>query len=1030
MDSRHGFQRFARFGLLAALALALSTPAVRAAGGPKGNSGGAKRPAFSLARTPEERRSLFEAWKKQHQQAPGATAGMSAEAVAGGSIPYVGRASMVINDAGTVLYTKNFLGSNATCDPDIESQTSWVPGTAFAAGTAVRPTAGSTQPNGFRGFNFLATAGTSGGTEPVWPQTLGATVTDNTITWTAIGFAPSDFVGCTPMQLISRASGGTETVIAQEGSTLADGSQVAGWAEFMAMNDSGVAAFRAGLAGYIFNDGNEDEGESGIITAGPGAGAVTRIAATNTTIGGRGVCGFSAMVAINNAGQVVFDTYPTDATAPPRCDENDHGIVRFTPGGTGNQLLVEQGSAIGTPAATVIGFGLDDNTGGLCTFSSCHYDNIDGFINASGHVPVVLNLSDGTQGVFILTGPGAATQVVRLPAGSIGPRVAINDGDQVVYRATTGGVSRLFRFTPPATIVTLLSVGDLLGGSAVSSIDAFADINNLGNVVFSAETGAGDTFGFWDGAAAVVTTAATETLASEMITVNDSNQVAYVTGNEAPEQTDEASEQHQTGGIFTWTKAGGSVKAIQVGDVISADTVTSIYAEHTSFARRQFNQLGCLAAVYMVLDDDPDLDCSEGGVGFCSPAVQKGGLLFLSCAGVCPVVTVAPATLPAGTTGTPYSQQLTASGGQAPYTFTTTVGSPPPGLLLSAGGLLSGTPTTTGTFNFTVTATDANACLGTRAYSVFIGSPTQVTVLLSPSSRTIVVGTNGSLSVTINIAQGTNTIVTLTSGNPGIVTVPPTVTILAGQTSAPFTATGVAVGGPVVVTAALPASFNAPPATSNVNVVDAPAAEVPTLSAWALIAMGFALALTGLFFVKRVVPPGFRIRRARETGPFVYRAGTELDARRRDVSTRHRPSAGREFRRRTDDRRPRDPRRPEGPGPARGLLPRARRLRARADAASGRPSLSRFHVRRGRRRAHAAPSDSDPSRRSEPRGRGRPASPKPSRRSFRRRGGSRPPGPSTAGTSARPGRTGSSASRTGPTRRARGSSRSCSPRRA
>src|SRR5205807_2589476 len=144
----------------------------------------------------------------------------------------------------------------------------------------------------------------------------------------------------------------------------------------------------------------------------------------------------------------------------------------------------------------------------------------------------------------------------------------------------------------------------------------------------------------------------------------------------------------------------------------------------------------------------------------------------------CPTITLAPPTLPGGTQGTPYNQTITAVGGQTPYTFTVTVGSTPPGITLSAAGVLSGTPTTAGSFPFTVTATDANACTGSQAYTLVIGSPTQVTIALSPPSRTIFVGNTGQYTATINIAQATDTVVTLSSANPSIATVPATVTIL------------------------------------------------------------------------------------------------------------------------------------------------------------------------------------------------------------------------------------------------------------
>ncbi|MCX6618374.1 MAG: Ig domain-containing protein [Acidobacteria bacterium] len=63
--------------------------------------------------------------------------------------------------------------------------------------------------------------------------------------------------------------------------------------------------------------------------------------------------------------------------------------------------------------------------------------------------------------------------------------------------------------------------------------------------------------------------------------------------------------------------------------------------------------------------------------------------------------------LPGGIVGVPYSQALAASLGQPPYTWSSTT--LPAGLALSAAtGLLSGTPSTTGTFSITVTATDSS----------------------------------------------------------------------------------------------------------------------------------------------------------------------------------------------------------------------------------------------------------------------------------------------------------------------------------
>jgi hypothetical protein len=631
------------------------------------------------------------------------------------------------------------------------------------------------------------------------------------------------------------------------------------------------------------------------------------------------MCGFSAMTAMNDAGQVVFDGYgrehgavwtpntvipasffimyptvdnnieftsgtggTTGATEPvwptspgqtvtdgtvtwtgevERCDESDHSLVLNT-GGV-NSLLVAQGSAVG--GSTVIGFGKDDDTQtqGNCGFgSSCEYENIDGHMNASGHVPVVLNLLDGTQGVFNFTAPGVSTQVARggvAGVTAIGPRVSINDSDQVVYRATVGGVDHLFRFTPPATTATIVSVGDVVNGKTISSIGAFSDINNGGNVVYGAFYNGDNNsaFYFWDGTNHEVASGGTTdppALSSEMITLNNANQVAYVTGTTTgPDETDGASEGHEADnageGAFFWTLAGGSVKFIANGDVISGGAVSAIYAQHPSFARRQFSSAGCLATVYMVGGDDPEQDCQEGDPSAGCNA-NGGGKLFVSCGAVCPTITLSPPTLPGGSQGTAYSQQLSAVGGAAPYTFAVTTGTLPAGITLTTGGLLSGTPTVAGSFPITITATDANTCTGSKAYTLVIGSPTQVTITLSPPARQVVVGSTATETATINITQSTDTIVTLVSSDTTIATVPATVTILAGQHSATFLVTGVAVGGPVTITATLPASFGAVPATASITVVNAAAAAIPTLSGWMLALMAALLAAVAVLLMK------------------------------------------------------------------------------------------------------------------------------------------------------------------------------------
>jgi hypothetical protein len=121
----------------------------------------------------------------------------------------------------------------------------------------------------------------------------------------------------------------------------------------------------------------------------------------------------------------------------------------------------------------------------------------------------------------------------------------------------------------------------------------------------------------------------------------------------------------------------------------------------------------------------------------------------------CPIITVNPATLPNGTVGTPYSQTVSGSGGTAPYTFTVSSGALPGGLLLnSATGAITGTPLAAGTFTFTITATDATLCTGSRLYTIIIASPGCPAITLSPS--TLPPGATGTpYSQTVTASGGT-----------------------------------------------------------------------------------------------------------------------------------------------------------------------------------------------------------------------------------------------------------------------------------
>lgn len=86
-------------------------------------------------------------------------------------------------------------------------------------------------------------------------------------------------------------------------------------------------------------------------------------------------------------------------------------------------------------------------------------------------------------------------------------------------------------------------------------------------------------------------------------------------------------------------------------------------------------------------------------------------------------VDMTPTSLPAGAQFAAYSDTtLVGQNGASPYTFVVTVGSLPDGMSLSSGGLLSGTPTVSGSFPIVVTATDSTGIAGSRAYTLSIAA--------------------------------------------------------------------------------------------------------------------------------------------------------------------------------------------------------------------------------------------------------------------------------------------------------------------
>ena len=89
---------------------------------------------------------------------------------------------------------------------------------------------------------------------------------------------------------------------------------------------------------------------------------------------------------------------------------------------------------------------------------------------------------------------------------------------------------------------------------------------------------------------------------------------------------------------------------------------------------------------------------------------------------------LSPSLLPMGALGLPYRFELKATAGTAPYEWVKKkkkkkFGVLPDGVLLSSDGVLSGTPTAQGTFDFTLRAFDATGKLASSSFTIEVGPP-------------------------------------------------------------------------------------------------------------------------------------------------------------------------------------------------------------------------------------------------------------------------------------------------------------------
>jgi trimeric autotransporter adhesin len=110
-----------------------------------------------------------------------------------------------------------------------------------------------------------------------------------------------------------------------------------------------------------------------------------------------------------------------------------------------------------------------------------------------------------------------------------------------------------------------------------------------------------------------------------------------------------------------------------------------------------------------------------------------------------------------GQVGTPYDVSLQDSGGSPPFTWSITSGALPNGLGLNTStGIISGIPTTSGSFPITAQVTDsaASAQIASANYTLTIASASLVSIATTPANASIATGTSQQFTATGNYSDG------------------------------------------------------------------------------------------------------------------------------------------------------------------------------------------------------------------------------------------------------------------------------------
>jgi gliding motility-associated-like protein len=207
------------------------------------------------------------------------------------------------------------------------------------------------------------------------------------------------------------------------------------------------------------------------------------------------------------------------------------------------------------------------------------------------------------------------------------------------------------------------------------------------------------------------------------------------------------------------------------GAVLTASSTTVTNPVFTWYTDVALSNAVFTGATYSIpsLTDNTNYFVTVSGDNKCENESGTGLLVALN---VNPSLTFNGTTLSSANAGTAYSVQISpANGGTPAYTYAVATGSSlPAGLSLSSTGVISGTPATAGSYNFTLIAIDSKGCTATANFFLTVSGNSDGPIVDnatacngSPVTLTVRNPVNGVTYNWYNTASGGNVIYTGTS---------------------------------------------------------------------------------------------------------------------------------------------------------------------------------------------------------------------------------------------------------------------------